>query len=157
MTAATNKSGCCALVCIFIGFVGIIVLGTLSIIYSQKYGDDDCIGHYSGISFNYKTWLLVYGICEISGTVIMMTFIAIYMIFQSNIALFVGYIVFILYYLFSFNWWIVGSILFFTTINKDCANSLPAFQQFGLAIFIINLIIWVLLCLGKQAHSGNRE
>src|SRR5438093_1342298 len=105
------EKDCCAMLCI--GFVFIAMLSTdiAALVIQQNYGDDACIGSYRGISFNYATWLLVYGVVGLVYGILSFCTLAIDMANNTN-GLFTCYVsvFFIPVALFRFAWFVVGTV-----------------------------------------------
>jgi hypothetical protein len=134
------------------GFVGIFILcfaffglalGIAAVTIANHYGDDPCIGVYDGISFEYGTWLFVYGWVQIAvfiGVCVIGAFLAIAM-FANNVALAscsgcLLVVSFALSMMFQFAWYVVGGVLYFTEVFQTCPRSSPLYV-FGLTLFIL--------------------
>jgi len=129
-----------------------LCLSIAAITISNKYSNDQCIGIYKGISFTYGTWLFAYGITEVIGTGLLVFFSLAWFMTESYCLGLITVVTWAVTYIFQFCWYIVGSILFFQTVNGTCDDT-STIQQFGLALFIIQTIIWVLACLGGKATT----
>lgn len=134
-------------------------LSVTAVIIHDKYGLDECIGTYGGISFGYDTWLEIYGWTNIA----LLCFFA--------FAAFCGFLaqssedatscvgacavlIAVIGYAFQFCWYIVGAILYFQEVNSSCAPGKPL-HDFGLALFIIQTIVWGSACLGGKSQSDS--
>ena len=109
-------------------------LSITAIVISNKYKGDECISNFSGISFKYDTWLLIYGICELSFILTIITITLIYGCTSSKCILYTGIALCLIGVAFQFSWYIVGSILFFEEVNSSCVDAQPTIQKFGLAL-----------------------
>jgi hypothetical protein len=104
-------------------------------------GSSNCISTYAGISFNYNTWLLVYGVINISVTIFLFSTFLIILVSSSEILFIQWAVIYLLNSLFNFSWYIVGSILYFSTVhNNTCQDQNLSLYQFGLVLFIIQTI-----------------
>jgi hypothetical protein len=136
----------CIVILIFIYFAAVLTLAIFSIIISNLNNNTFCIGSYNNIVFNYTTWLQIYGWTEI-GIIATINFLLYLMIFHKiNCSYYLIIIIFTLGYLFQFAWYIIGSVLFFETIQPYCQNANKSLWQFSLALFIIQTILWFYGC-----------
>ncbi len=130
----------------------VFAIAALSIAY--QYGADECMVKYHGISFNYGTWLLIYGWTQIIEALILLTLGAIFcilkfMLINDNATFIVATIVVIIGSLFQIAWYVVGAILFFMEVDPTCSVASPL-HKFGLTLFIIkSAFIACGLCNGK--------
>ena len=129
-------------------------LSVAAISIHAKYGNDLCIGSYSGISFGYDVWLNIYGWTNISLIIfilIMLLVCVYYEWLQPSCVCLIKFVA-VLAYFFQFSWYIVGSVLYFQEVNSNCQSGRPI-HDFGLALFIIQTICWGASCLGAKQAS----
>lgn len=121
---------------------------------------DTCIGSYEGIKFDYITWLKVF--CIITLGIVGSSIFLLLLVFATldpGVEIMdtdIGVIVSLLARLgiiFEFCWYIVGSILYFKTVHKNCQNDTIIFK-FGDALFVIQTITIVSFCV--IGYSSNK-
>lgn len=144
-------------------YVGIFLLflnfifSIASIVISDKFGNDFCIGIYQGVSFSYGVWLTVNGWTGIA-IICFLTFFGAITKFNEDDKCISGLcwvytiFIFILYLLFQFAWYIVGGILFFTEIHSTCEKGKPLYD-FALGLFIVQTFFMIFIVLFGKAKS----
>jgi hypothetical protein len=135
-----------------------LTFGIVAIVIADKYGNDQCVGSYAGISFSYGTWLLVFGAIKVVMCFVSTILVIASVLDKSGCSLIVTYIVGALGMGFDFAFYIVGSILFFNEVNStNCSTEQPPLQQFGLALFIIQTIMWSCVILGASRKAESER
>lgn len=113
-----------------------LIFGICSLYYATTSSSETCFTKYNGISFTYLQWLFIHGIvnCAIASIIIISIFFC-----KSEKNLPITSCLGTCILLFTCAWFIVGSILYFTTVNPHCDSGLPI-TMYGLALFIIQII-----------------
>lgn len=146
----------CVLILFVVVFSALLSLSIASIVIADKNQNAVCISSYSDISFNYTTWLQIMGWTNI--VVIIITFLSGvgYILYETSAIGICGISFLVLNHMFQFTWYIVGTILFFETVNSSCKDSNSSLYLYGLALFIIQTIGWVFTCCGSGANSSKK-
>lgn len=129
-------------------------LSIAALVVSNKDGDNTCIGHYNGISITYAKYLVVFGWTTISISLFTLFTVLISLVYKENILQPIAIALVMLFSIFDFCWYIVGTILFFKEVNNNCGDY-TMIHQFGLALFIIKTIAWSVACCGSRHNSNN--
>lgn len=134
-------------------------LSVTSIVISNKFSNDECIGAYNGISFSYGVWLDVNGWTGLAMVCFIVIFGTLYKILQrtneriSNIIGTIGLGGIIFYAIFQFIWYIIGAVLYFVEVYSTCAKGTPLYD-FGLTLFVIHTIITI--CVIAYLNESSR-
>jgi len=152
-----GAAGCTILVVVAASFG--LAIG--EIVVANKFGDDVCVGNYHGISFSYKTWLLVSGWVNIATFCALAALGGCYLVAasaQGTVAQgaigAAGACLMWLFGMYSLAWYIVGAVLFFKEIEPSCQSGKPLYD-FGLALFILQTIGICCGACNKNARSTN--
>ncbi len=147
MALLENCFGGCfiGLMVLIVGFNSALAIAALQI--AHQYGADECMVKFQGISFDYGTWLVIYGWTQISESLILLTlagcFGVLILMHAEDIITFVSIAmgaVLGIGSLFQIAWYVVGAILFFMEVAPHCSSGLPLYK-FGLTLFVIKSVI----------------
>ncbi len=132
------------------GIIGCILLFTTPLAITALVigldGTPSCVTTYPGISFDFSTWLIIYGISEIMFIVSCVSGLILYVYGFEDCVSCLFCCITIPGLIFSFSWYIIGAFLFFQTVNNEKCMGQEIYD-FGFAWFIIKTVT---LCVNTR-------